>query len=195
MSDLHKGLVVLLVGSRTGLDKAASLAVVEDALAPERTVVIRVGSKHREWQVGSRFLKHFNYQHLVAQPHGYTFCPAAGDVGQRQRVGLFAEAEDHIYRQLRARLPRGSRRGRRFVACRRPVSGQTHALTISQLIIARVEWPPGVRILHPAPETAGARSTDGAGKFKSLCGFCCYPWYFFVPSAQGNGAFALAGCL
>jgi hypothetical protein len=111
VSDLHKGLVVLLVGSRTGLDKAASLAVVEDALVHERTVVIRVGSKHREWQVGSRFLKHFNYQHLVAQPRGYTFCPAADAVGQRQPVGLFAEVEDHIYIGNFERVCHGARAG------------------------------------------------------------------------------------
>ena len=34
--------------------KTAALAVVEDAPVHERTVIIRIHSKHREWQIGIR---------------------------------------------------------------------------------------------------------------------------------------------
>jgi len=79
-----------------------SLAVVEDALVHECGVVIRIHSKHREWQIGGHLVKRFDDQHLVARTHGHAFCPAAGDVGQRQRVdelavGLRAAAVfDHV---------------------------------------------------------------------------------------------------
>ena len=90
------------MGPRAGLLKATSLAIVEDTLVHEGPVIIRVQSKHREWQISRRFLKPLNDQHLVAQPYCYTFCPAARDVCQREGmdkviVGLRAATVfDHV---------------------------------------------------------------------------------------------------
>ena len=67
-----------------------SLAVVEHALVHERSVVIRIHSKHCERQIGGNLVKRFYNEHLVAPTHRHTFRPSAGDIGQRQRVDELA---------------------------------------------------------------------------------------------------------
>src|ERR1019366_6710681 len=98
----HPGLVVLLVGPRARLLEAMPLTVVEDALAHEGAVVIRVHAEHREGQNSRHLVEGFDNQHLFAHPHGYAFGPAAGDVRQREGVdeltfGLHAATVlDHV---------------------------------------------------------------------------------------------------
>src|SRR5439155_4662387 len=65
-------------------------AVVEDALAHEGAVVVRVHAEHREGQIGRDLLKPLDHQHLVAHAHGDAFGPAAGDVGEHQAVNVVA---------------------------------------------------------------------------------------------------------
>ena len=78
------------------------LAIVEDALAHEGAVVVRIHAEHGEWQFGGHLVERSDHQHLFAHPHGHAFGPAAGDVGQCEGVDEFtvrlaaAAVLDHV---------------------------------------------------------------------------------------------------
>ena len=78
---LDPGLVVLLVGARACLHELTGLAVVEDRLVHEGTIVVRVHAEHGK---GKLFLgdgQRLDHQRLIAQRHGHAFGPPTGDVG------------------------------------------------------------------------------------------------------------------